>query len=64
MREISFNLRRRKGKEKLEGRGGILDSRRSKPRKLQGLRANTACSEDCMQIKITDLKALTGVEVT
>lgn len=53
MRETSFNLRRRKGEEKLKGRGGILGRRRSKPRKLQGLRILTPCSEDWVQIKIT-----------
>lgn len=47
----------------VEGKGGILGRRRSKHKRLQGLIANTTCSENCMQIRIIDVKALIGVEV-
>lgn len=60
----TVNLKGKKGQEKLKEKRGILGRRRSKHRKLQGLRANNAGTEDCMQVKITDVKTLTGLEVT
>ena len=68
VRETSFNLRKRKEEgEKVGvagGEEGILHRRKNKHRRLQGLRAHTSQSANCMQIRISDVKELMGVEVT